>query len=507
MNGRSRTGTAKVPAFVLAALLGSASAHAENWRITPSIRVVETLTDNVALAPDDRKQSDLITQIIPAIRIDGEGARLKLNLNYQMNNVLYARESSRNQTQNYLTARSSLEAVENWLFIDANASITQQARSVFGAQSTSSGTINPNRAETRTFQVSPYIRGRVGATTDYQLRYRWTTTDAEPSQFSRTDVAEWQAILNGATRLNPLSWTIDAVRQDIRYDRSILDRHLSRVRGLLHYQADPQWRLTGSAGYETQDYSGSDEGDAIFGGGVEWIPTERTSLRAFAEQRAFADFIDFSFQHRTRATVWRLSDRQSVQTLPNQLATIPAGTAFDLLFDSLASTIPDPTVRQQVVLQQLQQSGIPPDLIFTRNVLTTRVYTQRIKEASVAVLGVRNTLTLTAAMIDTRSVTTGAVIDDFTFTPDIEQRNYTVSWAHKLSPLSSLNVLATRLETRSPSDSRLDSTQSVVRVLLTRQLGRRTWGSLGARVDNFDGLGELPDYREKALIATVAVTF
>ena len=85
--------------------------------------------------------------------------------------------------------------------------------------------------------------------------------------------------------------------------------------------------------------------------------------------------------------------------------------------------------------------------------------------------------------------------------------NYTVSWAHKLSPLSSLNVLATRLETRSPSDSRLDSTQSVVRVLLTRQLGRRTWGSLGARVDNFDGLGDLPDYREKALIATVAVTF
>src|SRR2546423_15691081 len=82
--------------LLLAGVIGPASASAETWRIAPSLTVAETLTDNVNLAPDGLKRSDLITQIVPGIRIDGTGARLKLNLNYQMNNILYARESSQN---------------------------------------------------------------------------------------------------------------------------------------------------------------------------------------------------------------------------------------------------------------------------------------------------------------------------------------------------------------------------------------------------------------------------
>jgi uncharacterized protein (PEP-CTERM system associated) len=59
----------------------AAHAHAESWRITPSIAVNETLTNNLFLTSTNRT-SDLVTGITPGISIDGQGARASLRLNY-----------------------------------------------------------------------------------------------------------------------------------------------------------------------------------------------------------------------------------------------------------------------------------------------------------------------------------------------------------------------------------------------------------------------------------------
>src|SRR5688572_25215237 len=106
-------------ALVLIGLSGSGPVAAERWTVTPSITVTETITDNVTLAPSDRKQSDLITQITPGIRIDGAGARVKLNLDYRASRLLYANQSGSNSTQNFLNARGTVEAIEKWFFVDA----------------------------------------------------------------------------------------------------------------------------------------------------------------------------------------------------------------------------------------------------------------------------------------------------------------------------------------------------------------------------------------------------
>src|SRR4026209_2924455 len=97
--------------LMLAGIFSGASAHAENWRITPSIGLTETLTDNFALAPKNAKESDLITQISPGIAVVGNGARVKLNLNYVMIGILYADHSQNNNIQNYLSATGRVEAV------------------------------------------------------------------------------------------------------------------------------------------------------------------------------------------------------------------------------------------------------------------------------------------------------------------------------------------------------------------------------------------------------------
>lgn len=84
-----------------------------------------------------------------------------------MNNIFYTADPSQNNnTQNSLNAFGTLEAVENWLFIDASGNIYQQSISAFGAAPISPGVntnVNSNITETSTYQVSPYIRGSFAA--------------------------------------------------------------------------------------------------------------------------------------------------------------------------------------------------------------------------------------------------------------------------------------------------------------------------------------------------------
>ena len=510
MNGEFRSGrVASIRILMFAGFLGATSANAENWRITPSISVTETLTDNVRLAPDDRKESDLITQISPGISINGTGARVKLNLNYRMNGILYANESSSNNIQNYLSASSTVEAVKNWLFVDANASITQQALSAFGSQPTSTGdsNINNNRAETRTYQLSPYVKGRIGLTGNYQVRYRWTESSTRSGPFGTVSFEEWTGLVNGSTGLASLRWSLDGSSQHTKQEPN-RDIDSARLRGSLIYAYDPQMRFHVTAGHETNNYSGAEsKGYGTYGGGFDWTPSNRTTVSASIEKRPFGNSHVISATHRTPRTSWRYSDRKDVTTLPQQLATQPLGTAYDLLFNALTTAIPDPVLRAEAVNEQLRLSGIPPDLLLARTFYTTRVFEQHVREASVAFLGVRNTVTLGYVMTDGDSIVTAiGAPDDLTLTSNVQQRGMTASWAHKLSPHSSLTAIASRYHSSS-SSSPLKTTQDTVRVLLTHQLGRRTSGNLAVRYVRFDGPDAISDYSEKAITASLVVTF
>ena len=95
-------------------------AFAGDWKITPLISVNETATDNVDQV-NKHQTSSLITDITPGINIVGTGDRVKLRFDYEMHNLYYTDDSSRNNVQNSLNAAGTLEALENWFFIDGSA--------------------------------------------------------------------------------------------------------------------------------------------------------------------------------------------------------------------------------------------------------------------------------------------------------------------------------------------------------------------------------------------------
>lgn len=507
VQARFRTDRAvNVRALVLIGVFSSSPAWAQTWRVIPSISVTETLTDNVALAPSDSKQSDLITQITPGIRIEGKSARAQLSLDYRMNQILYANQSSGNNRQNYLSASGTLEAIDKWLFVEASANISQQTISAFGSQPTLNGNINSNRAETRTYRLSPYIKGQIGSMADYQLRYDWTTTSANETQFATTQVEQWLGIINGRTGFSALGWSLNA-SSVVAHRDPLPDSESARAGGSLIYQLTPEIRTTALAGFERSNYTGvKSETSPTYGGRIEWTPTPRTQVTAYKEKRQFGNSHEFSLTHRTPRTAWQLSDRKDVTTLANQLSVVSQGTVYDLLYNVFATAIPDPTLRAQHVERLLRQNSIPANLELATAFLTTSVFVQRTQQASVAVIGARNVLTLAAARTESNSLTSGATPDAFGLSPQIEQRSLSASLAHQLSGLSTATLAANQVRSKGTGATSVESTQSALTLVLTHRIGPRTSGSVAVRTVHFDSSNG-PGYRENAIIASVNMTF
>jgi uncharacterized protein (PEP-CTERM system associated) len=266
----------------------AAHAHAEGWRITPRIAVSETLTNNLFLTSTNRT-SDLVTGITPGISIEGQGGRASLRLNYGLTQNLYARESSQNNLQHALNAFGTLEAIEDWFFIDASGTISQQLISAFGQTSPSDANINNNQTETAYYSISPYIRGRFLSSTEYLLRYTASTTRADSSQVSDTTTNQWLGRINGNTRWGPLSWSLDASSNSVQYDIG-RDRDDTRYGLTLSYRLTPQFQFSLIAGRETNNLvSLEDETYSDSGYGFVWTPSPRTKLDARMTRRFFGN--------------------------------------------------------------------------------------------------------------------------------------------------------------------------------------------------------------------------
>jgi hypothetical protein len=111
-------------------------AHAANWTIVPSIQVNETLTDNLYLSSSSNKTGDLVTGITPGISIKGEGSRAKPASRTTVipSNSISGRAPE--ETTEFAEGDSArLRPIEDFFFIDATGTISQQYLSAFGAVS------------------------------------------------------------------------------------------------------------------------------------------------------------------------------------------------------------------------------------------------------------------------------------------------------------------------------------------------------------------------------------
>lgn len=489
------------------------SAFAGTWTITPSVAVRETATDNARLS-DTNKESDLISDITPGILVEGVGGRSKLRFDYQMHNLVYASDSSRNKTQHALNAFGTLEALEDWFFIDASGTISQQSISPFGGAPSSGVNTNgnDNSTETSTYRLSPYFRGTLGGFADYQLRYNLTTTSSAASQANDSDTKELVGTLKGVTALASLGWSVDASSQEVNFDNG-RSNEADRLRGVLTYQINPQFRVSLIGGRESNDYLTIDkESYTTKGAGFDWSPTERTLVSASREDRFFGKSNTFSVSHRTAGSAWKYTETKDANVQTNQ-QSVGLGTNFDLLYgifrnDKSLSSLSDAEITT-LVNALLLANGIPPSAQVQGGFLTNAVTLQHRRQLSFALLGSRNTVTFTASRSESENLSGGVgtgilVGTDFVDVRNVRQRLISVNWSHKLTGMSSLVGTVSRLNSTGSGNTSLETTQQTYSLDFTTKLGPNTSAGFGARHIVVDGT---TNYTENALTGVLSHRF
>lgn len=484
-------------------LAGEAAPRA--WTITPRIGLTETLTDNINLSSTNT-QTGFISQLSPGVRIDARTARLKMFLDYSLNGLRYSTGNSSSQAQNVLNAFGTLEAIDNWLFLDFSGNISQQIINPFGVQTPSSIYDNRNLTETLTYRLSPFIKGQLGGSADYFLRYNVSATNYQNSSLSNVTLSQWIGQVRGSTRFQNLNWTIDGSQQNTDYS---LGRNYDdgRVRGILTYKLFPEFSLSGSGGWETNNYQSlNNEGQSTYGYGINWTPTERTQVSGFQEHRFFGNGYNVLLSHRFPLSSIRYTAIRDVSLIPNQFTTSGMGTVYDMYFDQFSNLIPDPVARSAYVTNLLNQLGVAPNAQAVSDYAAQRPRVQSNQQLAYILYGARNSLTLIASRNENEALTVfGQNTNIAGQASRVTQQGFTVSFAHRLTPLTALNLLGSRMESQSGLTNTLNTTMTTYQVGVSTRFGAKTAGSLNLRRSEFDS--DTSPYTENALVGSITMFF
>lgn len=389
--------------LVLPLLLGlNGNAAAGKWTVTPDITLKETYDDNASLVAVPT-EGTYITTIAPGIHIAGSGGRFKANLNYRANGIIYSNQSSENRIDNYLNATATLEAIQKFFYIDAFGYITQTYLSPFGARPANITTITPNRTESRTYGVSPYVQGNAGNAFTYTVRYRYSYYETDNSALPYTQTEDWTGRAESPIGLG--GWALDYDHSNISYNKYDIGNQFSTLyRATLYYQPDVTLRLNVTGGWEENNYFALEtRSNATYGGGFSWKPTPLTSAEYQYEYRYFGPSHVANLKHRSRLSVWTLSYSRNATTQQQSLLTIPPGSTAALLDAIFANTIPDPVERQAAVQQFIQTQGLPASISGPISFYTLRPFLEERGSASVGLLGKRSSVFFTAFGSKTQS--------------------------------------------------------------------------------------------------------
>ena len=448
--------------------------------------------------------ADTILQLRPGLRLSGRSGRVRGTLSYGADYVQHSLKSVDSGLQNFLNAALSAEVVENWMFVDASANVSQRALSPFGQQ-TVAGSVQDNRnnAEVGTVSISPYLRGGIGSLARYELRLNAAATNARKSISGDSTTTGGVLNINSASDNAVFGWGLQASQQrsDFRAGRATSNE---RVSVNLSARPDPELQLTLRGGQESTDVqsrTGSSVRYTNWGGGARWTPNERTLASFDAEERFFGSSRRIVIEHRLPRSSFRFSSTTDASINSNPNGVGAPVTQYQLYDTLLLSRYPDPFERDAAVRDLLRSLGQNGNTVVSGGFINNAVTLQRREDLGWTYNGLRTTLSLQAfrsetSALDPTSPQAGA--------PAVRQRGYTGSASYRLTPTASANLSGSRLMTPATVNNNGTDLKSLS-LGWTDQLSRLTSTSLTARYSVFNS--PIDAYRETAITASLALRF
>nr|WP_316639040.1 TIGR03016 family PEP-CTERM system-associated outer membrane protein [uncultured Roseateles sp.] len=480
------------------------AAAPRSYALTPRLSTTATVTNNISHLGEGVVDGALVIQLSPGLRFSSNAGRLRGFVDYALSGVSYIKSPVRGEFQNALTAALTAEAVENWAYVDFSSSITQQAISAFGPQTVGNGLGDVNRAEVWSANLSPNVRGNLGNVARYNARLNLGMTNTRKSALADAHNSALQLSVGGLSGRSLLNWSLESSLQRQTFK---LGRHTENdsARGVLQFAAHDDLQLIANAGVESNNLQSSGrEQHSTYGLGLNWTPTERTKLSMQRDHRFFGEAHSISFEHRMARSIWRFTDSKDVSNNTGQsggTSSSSPGTNYELYYGLYASLVPDPVQRQAYVLDYLRSVGLNPSASPVGGFLSSAVSVVRRRELSLALTGVRDTVTILATRTENRRLDSlSQVQDDLSNSARVSQTGLIFSLSHRLTPQASANLTLSQQKTAGVLATQSSTMRSIL-ANWSASLGARTSLSLGARYVVFKAT--VNPYNEKALFANL----
>lgn len=146
------------------------SALAATIRVTPSLDISESYTDNVR-GVREGAEADLITETRAGGQITADGNRLDLNLNMTAINERHLDTDGLNSTRPQILGVGNVEILEDHFFIDSSVSMSETSTQRGGDVSARDRNLPTNRTRVLVFDVAPRYEQRIGRWLDGTLLY------------------------------------------------------------------------------------------------------------------------------------------------------------------------------------------------------------------------------------------------------------------------------------------------------------------------------------------------
>ncbi|MBT9566849.1 MAG: TIGR03016 family PEP-CTERM system-associated outer membrane protein [Thiobacillus sp.] len=295
----------------------AAPASALDWQFEPSVGATATYTDNVNQRAAN-SQDALILSVSPGFSLRSKGSRrVQASLQYGLSAVNRFGGGADNDLFHHLDAAGKAELVEDLLYLDASARISQELISLLGSSADAS-TNSSNRTNVGTYLVSPYIKKRLGTFAEAEVRTTASGAFFGDNAAANSSVRAFSAHLASGTRFNDLNWALDySIRK--ANNQNTRDTTFERANVLLGYGLTRKFRVFGTVGQDKNDYLSSTSTDgSSYSVGFGWAPSRRTSLEASVGERYFGRTYSLAANHRTRLSRWNIRYSEDVSDITQQ---------------------------------------------------------------------------------------------------------------------------------------------------------------------------------------------
>jgi uncharacterized protein (PEP-CTERM system associated) len=438
--------------------------------------------------------------------------------------LLYANQTQNNSIAPNVNLSGSLEAIEKFAFVDASVNASTSFLSPFGPQPANLVNATSNRYVSQTYSVSPYIKGVLGSTNiSYQVRddNYWTTASSFGNSSSKVPNT-YANTLNASMRsgTNPVGWSLEYNR--FYYDNGIQtgaggsnvnpgNYVLQVFRGIVSHQVDPQLQLSGRFGYEGNKFPTTDTQGTIYGAGLQWNPTERTSAGGFWEHQFFGSSFSWQISHRLPNAAISASFTRGLTSFPQLALVIPAGTTVTQFLNAAFTTrIPDPVERALAIEQFLARTGLPPTLAAPVNFYGTSITLQNAQTVSLVLVGVRSSVTFTVFNVTSEAISGqgNELPPALQFGQNNTQTGVGVGYGYPLSGFTSLSANASysRTKTNQTSLNDLKSSNGNAGLTLSTSFGPRTSASAGVSYSIFQPTGAVNSSNSSSMNVFVSIS-